>query len=426
MANTFKFVTGYMGLECLRILVNELEIARFFNTEQNKDYKQPFAIGETTLVKLPQRWKIRNGLEFNDQGIDRRTTPVTMGAPFGIDFAWDSVEEALRAERSEREIRDQYLQPAMAQLAQEIDSRAALWAYQNTNNIAGILGTTPTTMQTYSRARTLLLENACPTAGNNDRAMVISPQMNESAVAANLANFNPPDEISKEFREGEVGRYAGSTWYESMSLFKHTAGSWAGAVTVNGAIADGATSIPITASANDTFKQGDVIGFDYTLSTQINNANPSTRRDTGRVKYVLVTQDLTAIGSGNAADVLQIAAGTQGLCGPGNQYQNVTALPVNGTTLTLFPGTSSPNGKAGVNGLNFTRDAFAMVSAPLEMPTAVEPLSFMKRDPKTGVAIRFITAWDQNLSRMTRRFDVMIGFGNLYPDNCSVRILSLQ
>ncbi len=60
------------------------------------------------------------------------------------------------------------------------------------------------------------------------------------------------------------------------------------------------------------------------------------------------------------------------------------------------------------------------------MPTAVEPMSFMKRDPKTGIAIRFISAWDQNLSRVTRRFDVMIGLGALYPDNCSVRILSLQ
>ncbi len=94
--------------------------------------------------------------------------------------------------------------------------------------------------------------------------------------------------------------------------------------------------------------------------------------------------------------------------------------------MTLFPGTTSPNGKHGVNGLNFTKDAFALISAPLEMPTAVEQLSFMKRDPETGIAIRFVSAWDQERSRITRRFDVMLGYGNLYPDSCSTRILSLQ
>jgi hypothetical protein len=417
--NTFQFVTGFVGMECLRILINELEIARVFNTEQNKDFQRPFAIGETTMVKLPQRFLIRDGIAWTDQGIVRKSVPVTMQAPFGIDFTWDSVEEALKAERSEEEISDNYLKPAMAQLAQEIDSRAALFAYQNTNNIAGVLGTTPTTMATYSRARTLLKENACPWSGV-DRAMVVSPQMEESAVAANLAAFNPPSEISKEFREGEIGTYAGSTWYESMSLYDHTAGTLAGTVTVTGAGQSGSALSITSTTVGDKLFKGDVIGFDSTLSTQVNNANPSTRRSTGRIKYFVVTQDVTFTSGPDTVNVYPPIAG------PGDQYQNVSALPGNGATVTLFPGTTSPNGKHGVNGLNFTRDAFALVSAPLEMPTAVEPLSFMKRDPKTGIAIRFISAWDQNLSRVTRRFDVMIGFGALYADNCSVRVLSLQ
>jgi hypothetical protein len=424
VANTFKFVTGYMGLECLRILVNSLEVSRLFDTEQNKDFKQPFAIGETTLVKLPQRWTIRNGLAFQEQGVQRRTTSVTMQDPFGIDFAWDSVEQALQAERSEKEISDQYLKPAMQQLAQEIDSRAAEWAMLNTNNIAGVLGTTPSTMSTYSRARTILKENACPWKGA-DRGMIVSPQMMESAVGANAAVFNPPSEIAKEFRDGEVGGYAGSTWYESMSLYDHVPGTMgtAGSVTVTGAGQSGETINMTNTVPGETLKAGDVIGFDYGLSTQINNVNPGTRRSTGRVKYIGIAEDVTFTAG---PDAVKIKCAPFGIVGPGDPYQNVSALPGNGATVTLFPGTTTPHLKHGVNGLNFTKNAFMMVSAPLEMPTAVEPLSFMKRDPKTGVAIRFVTAWDQNLSRMTRRFDVMIGFGNGYADNCSVRVLSLQ
>ena len=40
----------------------------------------------------------------------------------------------------------------MDQIAQEIDSRAALWAYQNSNNIVGILGTDPADFDSSSAA----------------------------------------------------------------------------------------------------------------------------------------------------------------------------------------------------------------------------------------------------------------------------------
>ncbi len=409
-------------MTCLRNLVNSLEVARLFNTDQNEDYKRPFAIGETTQVKLPQQWLIREGIEFADQGADRRSVSVTMEAPFGIDFAWDSVERALKLERSEEEINEQYLKPAMAQLAQEIDSRCALFAYQNTPNIAGVLGTTPTAMSTYGRARTILKENACPWTGA-ERGMIVSPQMLETTVDINKANFNPPDEVSREFRTGEVGSFAGSTWYESMSLYDHVPGTMgtAGTVTCTGAIANGSSAISMTnTTSGETLKKGDVLGFDYGLSTQYNNANPRTRRGTGRVKFVVVTSDITFTAGPDTVNIYPA------LYGPGDQYQNIVTLPASGAVVTLFPGTATPYNKHGINGLNFTKDAFALVSSTLEMPTAVEPISFMKRDPKTGISIRMIGAWDQRLSRTTYRFDVMIGKGVLRAENCSVRVLSLQ
>jgi hypothetical protein len=419
--NTFKFVTGFMGMECLRLLVNSLEIASLFNTSQNKDFSQPFAIGETTQVKMPQRWLVTEGLPFSDQGVSRRTTSITMQQPRGIHFAWDSFEQAIQAERSPEEISEQYLKPAMSQLAQDIDSRAALWAYQNTPNICGALGTTPAAMSTYNRARTLMKENACPWTGA-DRKMIVTPQMMETAVGLNLALFNPPSEIAQEFRAGEVGTYAGSTWHESMSLYDHVPGTAtaAGAITVTGAGQSGSVISMTNTVPGETLEVGDVIAFDYGLTTQVNNANPATRRSTGRAKTFVVTQRVVFTAGPDNVNVYPA------LDGAGSQYQNCSALPGNGATVTLFPGTAAPTTKHGVNGLNFSKDAFFLVSAPLEMPTAVEPESFMKRDPKTGISIRFVKAWDQNLSRMTRRFEYMLGFGNAYADNCSVRVLSLQ
>ncbi len=109
--------------------------------------------------------------------------------------------------------------------------------------------------------------------------------------------------------------------------------------------------------------------------------------------------------------------------GPGDQYQNVDALPLTTALLTLFPGTSTPSASTGTQGLAFSKDAFAMVGVNLMMPKAVE-MSVMKRDPKTGLAISLIRAFDPVQRRMVNRFDTLIGFGELYSNACSVRVLS--
>ena len=100
----------------------------------------------------------------------------------------------------------------------------------------------------------------------------------------------------------------------------------------------------------------------------------------------------------------------------------MTALPGDTALLTLFPGTTSPNGKTGTQSLIFGDGAYAIVGVKLETPKAVE-MSSNTRDPKTGIAMRFTRTWDPQLSKFANRFDVLMGFGPLRPDNCAVRVL---
>ena len=116
--------------------------------------------------------------------------------------------------------------------------------------------------------------------------------------------FQPSDEITMAFKEGSLGRLKGFDVFEEQSLYTHTAGTWAGAVTVNGAGQSG-TSLAITCTAGDTFLQGDKIGI-----ANVNMVNPRTRRSPGphTQQTFTVTQPLTGLGAGNAADVLQYPA----------------------------------------------------------------------------------------------------------------------
>jgi hypothetical protein len=398
-------------MEALRLLINKLQVAQFFNTSWEKEFEQEFPVGATVQIKLPQRFLIRSGLAYQPQGINRITTNVTCNLIKGVDFEWDSIEKALNMERSKEEISKQYIEPAVAQIAQQIDTDAAFFAYQNANNIVGQLGVDPSTTTTVMQARQRLIELACPP--NGERGFIIPPSVSTAIVPALQSLFNPSSDIARQYKEGSIGRLNGFDWYESMSLARHTAGTWAAAVTFTAFAAGSAGNVITVACTNgDTFNAGDVFSI-----AAVNQVNPMTRTVlTPVLKQFVVLAP--AVGAGGAATLTISPA----IFGPGSQYQNVDNLPVAAAALTLFPGTTSPNGKSSAQGLVIHPDAFALVSVKLEMPKAVE-ISSQTRDPETGIAIRFIRAFDPTQSRMINRWDVLYGFGTLYPDNCAVRVL---
>lgn len=408
MSNTFNYV-DWLTMEGLAILKNKLEVTRYFRKTYSKEYEQQFAVGGTIRVPKPQRYTIRRGLTYNAQALDRPQTTITMQEPFGIDFEWDSAEAALKMERGKERVREIYLEPAMAQIAQDIDSQAAEYAYLHTNNIVGQLGTDPTTLTTIAQARQRMYELS---GIREDMGLIIPPQINTSLVPAFSTFFNPPDAIAKQYRKGTIGQAQGFMWHESMSLYDHTAGTWAGAVSVNTVPTEGANTLVVNCANGDTFKDGDVISI-----AAVYAVNPSTRRVTTRA----TTKQFRIVGNVTASAATATLTLFPAFQAAGH-YQNIDALPAGSAALTLFPGTTSPNGKSGKQSLALSSDAFAIVGCKLELPQAVEMKS-QTQDPDSGISVRFVRQWDNPTSRMTNRFDVMIGFGELYADECSVRLL---
>ena len=413
MPNTFEYAT-WLAMECLDLLENKRAVSQFFNTDYSKDFKLKFPVGESINVPFPQQYTVRDGLTYTPQAINRRHATITFEEPFGIDFEWDSAEQALKAPRGREKVSKEILEPAMAQLAQEIDSRCAQYAYQNAASVVGILGTNPTSFDAASAAaRQKMVELACPPTG--EKAFIVPPAVNRALKNAAISYFNPVSDISKQFRTGIVGSGDGFEWYESMSLYRHTAGTWAGAVTVTSTQTGTAaiSSLALTATTGDTFKKGDKFSIANVLPV-----NPATRRTFGTdAKTFTITADVTA-----AASAATITFSPP-MYGPGSQYQNVDALPVASAALTLWPGTTSPSGKAGTVGLALHRNGFALVGVELEEPkgSSVEMVS-QKRDEDSGMAVRFIRQWDGKASKMINRFDVMIGLGTFYNDACAVAV----
>lgn len=403
MANNF-LNTSWVSLQILELLVNKLVVNECFNRKWQPEFEKAFAPGQSVQVKFPQRLLVKDGMGYDPQGLNRISTTISLDQWLQIGFEWDDYEVAVKLERSKQELEDNYFEPAAAALAQEWDSRSAKFAYQNTSNVVGTLGTSPTSPSTFYSARQVLMEQAC--SPGQKVTCWSSEMMNK--LGTNISTFfQPPDELDAMFKEGALGKIAGFKVYESNSLYSHTAGTWAGAVTVTGAGQSG-SSLIITGTIGDTILAGDK----FSIGSGCNAANPMTRRVAGvaTAKRFTVTQDYTLTGNPDTISILPA------IYGPGSQYQNVTALPTNGAALTLWPGTTSPNGKSGTVALSIGKSAFAFSGAKLYMPKAVEE-SGQAYDKQTQIGVRKVHAWDPVRSMNIHRMDSLGGFGNFYQDN---------
>jgi hypothetical protein len=412
--NALEYV-DWLSMESLRLLTNPLVIAPFFNTDYNSEFTKDFTVGETVRIPLPKQFLITNGLGYQPQPIIDRHTTVTVDQAFGVHFEWDSAEQAMKLPRGDEKVSRTILKPAMARIRQEIELRASKFAYQNTPNIVGTLGTNATTFDAvFGAADQRLTELACPP--DDERGMILTPSLARAMRAGALSQFNPAKQIDAMWKKGTLGEAVGFSSFQSMSLYQHTAGTWAGAVTVTTTSVSGATTLALTCTTGDTFNQGDVFNI-----AAVNEVNPGTQFSTGTLKQFVVAAPV--VGAASAATVTLVAATTAGVfIGPGSPYQNVDALPQAGAALTLFPGTGTPNGKVGFNSLALTKNAFALVGVKLANPKAAEMSSFA-RDPETGISVSFLRMFDPVQRKWINRFDVLLGFGNLYNDHAAVRVL---
>jgi|SRR5215469_2177728 len=401
--------TSWVSMKILWLLVNKLVCTEYFNRGWEKDFNREFAQGSTIQIKFPQQFLSVPQMGYAPQGIARITTTVSLNNWIQVPFEWDDYERAVRLERSETELKENYWEPAAARIAQDIDSYAANWVRYNSSNFVGQLGTDPTAVLTYYQARAVLEKES---AGTGPRCCLISTNMMMN-LGANITNvFNPPDEITRMWKRGSIGRLAAFDFFESNSLYSHTAGTWAATVKVIGGGQSGGQLI-IQGTAGDTINPGDKFSI-----AAVNMANRMTLRSAGPLTPRTFTcpTGMTLTGGSDTISILPA------IFGPGSQYQNVDALPGNNAGLTLWPGTTSPNGKTGTIGFGLTREAFALVGGKLYVPSAVESAS-QQQDPESGVALRKVIAWDPVRSMQINRYDSLIGFGNLYQANACVAVL---
>ena len=179
----------------------------------------------------------------------------------------------------------------MAVLAANIEADAfamALDVYNVVNNVGSAI-----TFNKVMTARKALNDNLAPM--DNNRSIILNTQDNVDLVDALKGLFQDSAAISKQYRDGMMGRTGGFDFYENTLLPSQTTGTAASATTytVNGAGQTGSTVTVATGAT--TFKKGDSITF-----AGCNRVHPETKVDTGVLQQFVVTADYAG-GAGNLA-----------------------------------------------------------------------------------------------------------------------------
>jgi len=389
MANTLLTPTA-VTREALRILHQKLNFIGTINRQYDKSFAKDGAkIGSSLKIRLPNEYTVRSGRVLSTQATTESSVTLTVGTQKGVDVSFTSDELTLSLD----DFSSRILKPAMSVLAANIESDAMSMYKDIYNEISdvGAAATVALVLKNSKRLTDFL-------APSSDRCLNLGTTESADLIAALAGQYNPTGQLSEQFREGMVqNQFLGfQKVYENTLWPIHTTGTddGTGDYLINGAGQSGAT-LTIDTGAG-TWKKGDIFNIDSVFSV-----HPETKASTGTLKQFVVTAD-----AGVSATSLSISPAivTSGAT------QNVNAGPGDDAKLNKQESDASTAVAASADyqiSMGYHKDAFAFVTADLEMPSGVD---FASRQVLDGVSMRIVRDYDINNDAFPCRIDVLYGY----------------
>ena len=394
--------------EAARILYNNLA----FTKGVNRNYDDTFMlggakVGTTINMRLPARYlgTIGSALATEDQTETSRA--LTLNTQFHVDVTFTTVELTMQLQ----DFSERVLQPAIAEIANHIDTDGLMMAKNNTFNAVGTPGTTPNALLTYATAGAYMSQEGTPRDGL--RTMILEPLGMATIVDTLKGLFQQSDQIGEQYMQGLMGRALGFKWAEDQNVAVQVVGPQGGTPLVAGASQGLLVGwAPYTdlltngwsAAAAVRLNRGDIITIAGVFAV-----NPRNRQSVGRLRqFVVASQTEGAISSdasGNATIRVRPAIIA------GGQFQNVTLQPANGAAITVLGAANAQ----GPRNIAYHRDSFVLGMADLEIPEGVH-FAARVSDKQLGISIRMVRQYTINNDSIPARFDVLYGWAPLIPE----------
>ena len=384
MANTILTPTA-VTREALRVLHQKLNFVGNIVREYDDSFAKSGArIGDSLKIRLPNQYVVRTGATLSTQDTTESSVTLQVATQKGVDLNFTSVDLSLSLDDFSKRILD----PAMAVLAANIEADALSMykdVWQSTWN-----GGSAATYNLALDTRTILQRSLAP---SNDRSALMDPRSMADVVKDTKSLFQDSTSLSKQFKEGYMGRAAGFDWMENTMIPSHTRGAADASYVCNTStgITSGTATITLSAGSG-TSVAGDV----FTIAG-VFSVHPETKVSTG------ILQQFVVVTGGTTAQVVSPTPITSGAT------QNITIVSAGASKAVVFLGTAST---AVQTSLLFQKEAFAFATADLLMPKGVD---FAAREVMDGVSMRIVRQYDISNDKFPTRLDVLYGYKTIRP-----------
>lgn len=404
MANTL-ITPSLIAKEALMQLENNLVMGN----QVHREYKKEFTggQGDSVSIRKPVKFYTADGSTRVNQDVEEKSASITVDQRKHVSWKFSTQDLTLSVE----EYSERYIKPAMITLANTVD-KSLLSLYSSVWNSVGTPGTTPSTFANVADAAQRLDEMA---VGMDNRSMMLNPAAGYS-IAGNQLTLDAVGAMGKSaYEEAAIGRIAKFSTFSTQNIQNHTVGAHGGTPLVNGAAqnvtyanATGANTQSLVTdgwtASTAVLKAGDV----FTIAG-VKAVNPVPGEGTtgktvmSYLQQFTVVSDVTSDGSGNATITISPAIITTGA------HQTVDAAPADNAAITVL-GTAST---AYAQNMGFHKNAFALVTVPLEMPDGA---AFKARESHNGLSVRVVKDYDIDSDDDIIRLDILFGRKAIYPD----------
>lgn len=349
-----------------------------------------YSPGDTVSIKIPTNWTVQEDdfdITSTMQTAKERTVNAVLDKSATVPFDLSSSE--LATDIDLKKVYERFVQPAIYDMAANIESRLLETATQYVGNCVGTAGSTVVDPDTVMSGGELMDEYLAP---QNQRVFLMDSGAMRSAVGANKGLFTFK---RKEYDDAFIGNALGFDWMKNQLIYRHTNGTDVTGVAVESDVvtpAEGMTSLGVdgVTNATGTITKGSV----FTIAG-VYAVHPQTKANLGYLKQF---SHVGATATGDASTYATLTL-NEPIYGPASgALQNVSALPADEAAL-VFVGSASTTYK---HSLMFHKKAFRVCSVPLVMPTKAELAEQVTED---GITLALIRDFDVKTRKMITRLD---------------------
>lgn len=406
MPNTLV-TPSMIAKEALMQLENNLVLSNQVHREYAKEFTG--GQGSTVSIRRPVKFVTSDGATRVNQDVEEKNTNIVIDQRKHVSWGFSTQDLTLTIE----EYSERYIKPACITLANTMD-RAGHSLYRSVWNGVGTPGTTPATFADVGSAAQRLDEMAV--LGDN-RSMVLTPAA-RYAISGNQLTLDSVGTKGKSaYEKALMGEIAMFDTYATQNIANHTVGV--------------ATGTPLVAGAAQNVTYAAAVGSNWSQTLSTDGWTASTvgilrAGDTFTIAGVFAVNPVPGEGATGKLNmpylqqftVLADVTSTAGTVGAltisppiitSGPFQTVTAAPADNAAIVV-------RGTGGVTypqNLGFHRNAFALVTVPLDMPDGA---AFKARETHNGLSVRVVKDYDIDNDVDVIRLDILYGWKAIYPD----------